>query len=84
MVAQDGTSAGLASQRLAGRATHNAALEVVSGATQEDLLLDDLLLGRHLFPFGVVTGGEVEEGDGAVKHLILGKRRASCGGSNEG
>jgi len=63
-------------------ATHNAALQVVAGATQKDLLLDDGLLGRHLSAFAVVTSGEVDEG--AVKHWLRGKRRASCGGSKEG
>ena len=64
-------------------ATHNAALQVVAGATQEDLLLDDGLLGGHLgSAFAVVTSGEVDEG--AVKHWLRGKRRASCGGSKEG
>lgn len=46
-------------------ATHNAALQVVAGTAKEDLLLDDLLLGRHLVPLAIRTGGDVDEG--AVK-----------------
>jgi hypothetical protein len=63
------------------KATHNAALQVVSGTTQKDLLLLDLLLGSHLVAFAVLTSGDVDEG--AVKQR-LGKRRTSCGGSKEG
>lgn len=64
------------------KATHNAALEVVSGTAQEDLLLDDGLLGRHGSSLAVMTSGNVYER--AVKQRLLGKRRASCGGSKEG
>ena len=64
------------------KATHNAALQVVSGTTQEDLLLDHGFLGRHGSSFAVVTSGDVDER--AIKQRLLGKRRASCGGSKEG
>ena len=68
-----------------GQATHNAGLEVVSRATQKDLLLDSLLLWRHLFAFGILTSRIVEEGDGAIKHRLLDeKRRATSCGSKEG
>lgn len=63
--------------------THNAALQVVSGATQQDLLLDRGLLGSHLgSPFAVVTSGDIDER--AIKQRLPEKRRASCGGSKEG
>lgn len=53
-------------------ATHNAALQVVAGTAQEDLLLDDLLLGRHLVPLAIRTGGDVDEG--AVKPFSVWSR----------
>lgn len=54
-------------------ATHNAALQVVAGTAQEDLLLHDLLLGRHLVPFAIRTGGDVDEG--AVKPFSVWRKR---------
>ncbi len=67
---------------MSSQATHNAALQAVSGTAQEDLLLDHLLLGSHSSTFAVMTSGDVDER--AVKHWLLAKRRASCGGSKEG
>jgi hypothetical protein len=66
------------------KATHNAALQVVSGTTQEDLLLDGALLGSHSggSAFAVVASGDVDER--AIEHWLLEKRRASCGDSKEG
>jgi len=71
--------------RKPGRATHNAALEVVARTAEENLLLDNLLLGRHLSgPFAAIeTGGDEDKSAG--KHGVLGKSsRASCGGAKEG
>jgi hypothetical protein len=64
-------------------ATHNAALQVVSGTAQEDLLLDHGFLGSHLgSSFAIVTSGDAD--DRAIKQRLSEKRRASCGGSKEG
>ena len=54
------------------QATHNAALEIVSGTTQEDLLLLNVLFGRHfgLAPFAIVASRGVV-GESAVKHLCF-------------
>jgi len=70
------------------KSTHNAALEVVAGTPQEDLLLYHLLLGRHFPSFcAIVTCGKVKEcAMTAVKQRLrlVGKCRASCGCSKEG
>jgi len=59
-------------------ATYNATLQVVARAAEEDFLLDDLLFGRHSgnSSFAVGTKRDVEEG--AIKHWLSGKSRASC------
>ena len=63
--------------------THNTTLQVVARAAQKDLLLLDLLLGRHIFvALAVVTGGNID--DRAIKHWLFEKCRASCEGSKEG
>jgi hypothetical protein len=65
------------------KATHNAALQVVAGTAQENLLLLHSLFGRHLGPaFAVVASGDVDES--AVEHRLRDKSRASCGVSKEG
>lgn len=46
---------------------HNSTLQAVARTAQQDLLLLDLLLRRHLL-FGVETRGEEGESDRAAKH----------------
>lgn len=70
-----------------GRAcAHDSTLQVVARTAQKDLLLLDLLLGRHpVSPLGIETGRDVDKG--AAKHLLVfllllllwEKGRASCG-----
>jgi hypothetical protein len=68
--------------------TYDTTLQVVSWTAQQDLLLDDGLLGRHLFLLlaGVASAGEGrkirgrnrgEEGQGLME--TRGKSRTSCG-----
>ena len=65
--------------------TNNASLQVVARTAQEDLLLNSVLLRRHLgstTSLSVGASGEIY--DGATRHAGRGKReekgRASCGG----
>ncbi len=64
--------------RALGATTYNTALEVVAGAAEENLLLDDSLLGGHLGGSPLAIATELEVGESAVKHRRLKKSRASC------
>ena len=58
--------------------TYNTALEIVARAAEENLLLDDNLLGGHLGSSSLAIATELEVGESAIEHRRLGKSRASC------
>jgi hypothetical protein len=66
-----------------GRAlTHDAARQAVARPAEEDLLLLDYLLGRHLFLLGRRVGADGREGDAEFSRTRRVKRRSGIKGAD--